>query len=85
MLFLFYFQMNELVSKNRNIFLFYFPIILFDTTEAPHLASTAIEEHKLKFMQNLQNYFLFQSAGDHAKSSMMLGMANEMIYYLLQL
>ena len=77
--------MNELVNKNRNILMFFFPIILFDTTEAPHLASTAIEEHKLKFMQNLQNYFLFQSAGDHAKSSMMLGMANEMIYYLLQL
>ena len=77
--------MNELVNKNPVIFLFYFPIILFDTTKAPHLTSAATEGYKLKFIQNLENYFLFQSAGDHEKPSIMMGMANEMIYRLLQL
>ena len=85
LLLLLYFQINELANKNRGVWLFLFPIILFDTTGTSHLTSTAIEEHQLKFMHNLENYFLFQSRGDHTKASKMLEGAMEIICCLLQL
>ena len=85
LLLLLYFQINELVNKNGDVWLFLFPIILFNATGTSHLTSTAIEEHQLKFMHNLQNYFLFQSRGDHKKAAKMLEGANEIICCLLQL
>ena len=80
MMFLFYFQVTDLVkNNNRTLFLLLFPIILFDTTETPHLASTAIEEIKIRSMHDLQNYYLIQSAGNHGKAAEMLGLTNEIV------
>ena len=79
MLLLLYFQANALVNNNRKIFPLLFPIILFDTTGNPHLTSTTTEEKRLKFTQNLKNYFLFQSEGNQRKTAKMMGITNEII------
>ena len=79
MLLLLYFQANALVNNNRKIFPLLFPIILFDTTGNPHLTSTATEEKRLKYTQNLKNYFLFQSKGNARKTAKMMEITNEII------
>ena len=83
MMFLFYFQMTDLVNNNnRKLFLLLFQIILFDTSETPHLAITATEEKKLQSTQNLKNYFLFQSKGNERKTAKMMRITNKIICYL---
>ena len=79
MWFLFYFQINALVNNNRKIFQLLFPIILLDTTQTPHFTSSATEEKKLTFTKNLQNYALFQSAGNRRKASELLDVTKEII------
>ena len=77
--------MNELVTEDRKIFLFLFPIKLFDSTGNPPLISTNITTYKFNFMQLLERYLLFQSKGDHALAAIRLGIANEMTYYFQEL
>ena len=79
MWFLFYFQINALINNNMKILQLLFPVILLDTTQTPRLTSSATEEQKLTFTQNLQKYALFQSAGNHRNAAKMLDVTNEII------
>ena len=73
--------MKGLIDETENIFIFVFPIILFDTTGKADVVSKSAEMYKLKFMQQLEKYLLFQSGGNNGLAATRLGVANEMIHH----
>ena len=67
-------------STDSRIFIFLFSVMLFNSTENEETIQNVVEE-QLDFMHQLQRYFLIKSGGDHEKTAMSLGTANEIIYY----
>jgi len=80
----FVYKFHRLVNEDKNIFMFMFLLVLFDSTDEECLKDTLIPGYELYFMQQLQHYLLMQNQ-NHAVASIRLGMANELLNDLQKL
>ena len=75
------FQMVKLVDKDRDIFQFLMPIILFSNSSVGKLSidEDVIHGSQLHFIQQLHQYLLINEAGDKKVAAIRLGIANDLI------
>ena len=73
--------MVKLVDKNRDIFQFLIPIILFANCSLGKLSidEDGIYGSQIHFMQQLHQYLLIQESGDKKAAAIRFGMANDLI------
>ena len=73
--------MVKLVGKNRDIFQFLMPIILFSKCSLGKLLidEDGIYDSQLSFMQQLHQYLLIQEGGDKKVAAIKFGTANDLI------
>ena len=75
------FQMVKLVDKDRDIFQFLIPIILFSNCSVGKLSTEeyVIYGSQLNFMQQLHKYLLIKEGGNKKVAAIRLGIANDLI------
>ena len=73
--------MVKLVDKDRDLFQFLMPIILFSNCSAGKLSTDeyVINGSQLNFMQQLHQYLLIKEGGDKKVAAIRLWMANDLI------
>ena len=79
--------MTEMAKQFKDIFMFFFPIILFSPSGNNYTPSqqTLIMEHQLYYNQQLEKYIFFHGNGDEEFVAIKFGIANDLIRRLQEL